>query len=87
MSLSYRLLAEFMFLASMLQLALCLYEAVSHSTRGRRVIDILLFIALLLFTSYVSALSAHEGRRSIILVSVCLLLSVLAAVRAVLVIR
>ena len=87
MSMYQRLLAEFMFLVSMLQLALCLYETVSHSTRGRRVIDILLFIALLLFTSYVSALSAHEGHRSIFLVSVCLLISVLASVRAILVIR
>ncbi len=87
MRLSYRLLAEFMFLVSMLQLALCLYEAVSHSTRGRRVIDILLFIALLLVTSCVSALSVHEAQRSFFSSSVFLLASVLVAFRAILVIR
>ena len=57
---SCRLGAEILFLTAMAQLALCLYEAVCHSGKIRRIGNGAVFVALLLLTSYVTADSFHD---------------------------
>ena len=81
MNLSYRFLAGLLFLTSMFQLLLCLYEAVCHGRKQRRIADGAIFLALLLLTSYVSAVSVSEQYAPLFPPLLLLLLSVLALVR------
>ena len=71
-----RLAADFLFLTTMLQLALCLYEVVCRSEKGRRILDGGIFLALLLLTAQVSA--ASLGAQGTLPLPLLLLLSVLA---------
>ena len=87
MSTVYPALAGLLFLTSMAQLALCLYEAVCPVRTGRRIADAAIFLALLLLTALVSAASIRQQASAAFPPLPLLLASVFALVRAAVMMR